>query len=128
MTTFGTSAENIAVAPGKEVSFTDADDTSAKNIWTPANGKRVVIHDVIAGLVNKSATDHILIVVQARIMAGWRTIFMVGANEKDGSFNAYNFGGRVHTDVGDGTAKIRIAKSGPSSSWEAFAGLTGHEI
>jgi len=112
----------------KEIVFDDTMGT-ALDIWTPGNGEKIAINDVILSVMNKHATGYILVGVQVFASATWKTLVIVSVQAQSAQNFAYNFGGRVHSGEGDGTsARIRMVKSGTSTNWESYGGITGEEI
>lgn len=113
---------------GAIVNFDNTDGTT-KNAWIPANGKSVVLHDVGIFVMNKATGSYIIVAVQIYRKGSWRTFFVDGAGSQAGNSIIHDFGGRVHTDAGDGVnPMVRVGKSGSSTNWESQITLTGQEV
>ena len=125
------SVENTSTIPikeqtGRQYSLSNT-DSFPYTAWTPDIGKRVAIYDINLEVLNKSAGQYIGLAVQVYRGAAWRTIFAVAAGGLQANALVHNFGGRVQTNVGDGSEKIRVVKMGNSTSWDGFVLITGEE-
>jgi hypothetical protein len=96
-------------------------DTFPKTVYTPAAGKRVIIADVIVGVVNSGAA-FVVILVQAFINGAWQTILPIGVLNGQSQTVTHSFDGRVQTDLGGG---IRLQKAGTSASFNGVLTATG---
>jgi len=97
-------------------------DSFPLEVFTPPSGKRIIIHDLVVGVLNTSATQPIIIIVQAYIGGAWQNIFPVAVPAASAKTLTHNFGGRVQTGMDGG---IRLIKSGTSTSFSGVITATG---
>ena len=109
----------------RDIDFDDADGAT-KDIWIPSNGKKIYLNDVVLSIMNKHATGYVIVAVQVYAAGTWQTLAIVSVKAQDSANFAYNFGERIHSAAGDGSAaRIRMAKMGTSTSWESHGVVTG---
>lgn len=125
--------ENTTSVPSNEdvqkgISF-DNTEGAAKDIWVPANGANAQLMDVVISVMNKANSSFIIVGVQVFVGGSWRTLVPVAVGSQGGANFAHNFGGRIRSAVGNGTAaRVRAAKTGNSTNWEAQIIVTGKEV
>ena len=120
-----TSAQFLKEHPGKGTIFTQADGAT-KDVWIPAAKKLICVFDTVINVYQKQASKFVVVGLQIFRGGAWRTFISAGAGT-DGTGSAiHNFGGRVITDLGDGSAaRIRVAKVGDSADFTALIAVTG---
>ena len=109
------------------INFDNTEGTT-KDLWLPGTGKRAVVYDVLLSLINLQASSYIIVAVQVFIGGSWKTLLPVAVGAQSSQSFAHNFGGRINSQAGDGTARLRVAKMGTSTNWEAQIIATGKEI
>lgn len=111
----------------KGINF-DNTDGATKDVWVPLADKRAILYDVVVSVVNKQAGSYIIVGVQVFIGGSWRTLLPVAAGAQSSNNFSHNFGGRIHSAAGDGTARVRVGRMGTSTSWESQIIITGKEV
>ena len=107
--------------------FFDNTHAEAVNLWTPANGKRVFVNDVMLAVINKATNTYIGVGVQVLIGGNWELLLPVAVGPLAAATIVHDFGQRVQTQFANGGAVMRVIKFGNSSSWEARINVTGEE-
>lgn len=110
----------------KGINFDNTSGT-AQDLWIPATDKRILLNDVVVSVINKQAATYIIVAVQVFIGGSWETLLPVAVGALSSQNFAHNFGGRIYSAKGDGTARMRVVKQGNSTSWESMVVVTGNE-
>lgn len=111
----------------RQIDYDDADGNTL-DIWTPANGKRIYINDVLLSVLNSHASAHVIVAVQVYIGSSWETLLPIAVPAQSAVNFAHNFGQRIRSGDGNGTdARIRVVHQGGSDDWQAIGGVTGEE-
>jgi len=110
----------------KGINFDNTSGT-AQDLWVPVTGKRILLSDVVVSVINKQNNTYIIVAVQIYIGGGWKTLLPVAVGALSSQNFAHNFGGRIYSAKGDGTARMRVVKQGNSTNWESMIVVTGNE-
>ena len=101
----------------KQVDFTDT-DTNPKTVWSPPSG-RIKLNNVMLAAHNKSANSTMTFKLEALRKGSWVELAVCGAENKSYGNMVIDFHGLLRCN------ELRIRKVGSSSSWDAWAMVTG---